>query len=95
MKHLFFASVLLLGLLTGCSSKDASMTDQELNALKNPGKEIPPEAIKGMSQMGDKMKQQMEANAKAGVDSRGIPLAKTNQPPPEPGSGPSGDRSSR
>lgn len=89
MKITNLLTIVPLIVLVGCGSGDATMTKDEENALVNRSKEIPPEAVEGMSRMGEMMKKQQEANAAAGVDSRGVPLSKSNErggaPPPAGG----------
>jgi len=74
----------------GCNSgTEAELSKDQIDALKNPSKTIPPEAAAGMAQQGELMKKQAEANKAAGVDSRGVPIGKAaggNAPPP-PGGG--------
>lgn len=67
-------------ILAGCSAGDSTMSKDELNALKNPSKQIPKEAADAMSNMGEMSKKQQEANAAAGVDARGVPINKSNLP---------------
>lgn len=71
----------LVGLsVTGCNWPGGStMTKDELYALKNPSKTIPKAALEGMSHMGEMMEKQRQANAAAGVDSRGVPLSKSKE----------------
>ncbi|AIE84063.1 hypothetical protein [Fimbriimonas ginsengisoli] len=71
--------------LCGCSGSSSEMSKQEVDALKNPPKTIPKEAIEGMKRQGELAKAQMDANAKAGVDARGIPIGKATDSAPVPG----------
>ena len=61
----------------GCGSGEADLSKQDENALKNPSKTIPPEAIEGMKNSGEAVKKQQEANKAAGIDDRGIPIQKS------------------
>jgi hypothetical protein len=80
MRKLELGLVVFGVLLAGCSGgTDSPMTKSEENALKNPPKTISKEAAEGMSHMGELVKKQQEANAAAGVDSRGVPLSKSHE----------------
>ncbi len=82
----FISALLLTVALIGCGPSDATLSKNEEDSLKNPGKTIPPEAAAGMSKMGDLVKQQQEANKAAGVDSRGLPIeSSTEKEPPKVG----------
>ena len=74
---LLFLSIVVTASLVGCSGGESDMSKQETDALKNPSKTIPPEAAAGMAKMGEMVKKQADANAAAGVDSRGIPITKS------------------
>jgi len=93
MSRIFLLVLALASLFaSGClGSEESPMTAQEVERLKNPSKTIPPEAIEAMSKMGEGMRRSAEERAKAGVDSRGVPLhlSKENQAanPPAPPTG--------
>ena len=62
------------------------MSKNEMDALRNPSKTMPPEAVEGMKKQGEMMKKQAEANKAAGVDSRGVPISKSKEAgPPQVG----------
>jgi len=75
MRHFFLLAVATLSLgLAGCSASEAPMSKDQENRLRNPSKEVPPEAAEAMRNMGDAVKRQQEANKAAGVDDRGRPI---------------------
>lgn len=90
MKNLFAVVAIATSVfIAGCGAGGSEMTKEEEKALTNPSKTIPPEAIEGMRRQGELQRKQMEANAAAGVDSRGVPLSKSKEaggaPPPPAG----------
>jgi hypothetical protein len=76
--RVFVASSLIGLALAGCSGGGDDMSKAQQDALKNPDKTINAQAAAGMSKQGELEKKQLDANAAAGVDARGVPLSKSN-----------------
>jgi hypothetical protein len=75
----------------GCFQTSGSdMTKQEIDAIQHPPLHPDAAAMAGMAKQGEMQKKQLEANAAAGVDSRGVPLAQSHEKdvPPGPKNGP-------
>lgn len=62
--------------MIGCSS-GSEMTSAQVDAIKHPDMKMSPDAQAAMSKQAELQKKQLDANAAAGVDSRGVPLAKS------------------
>lgn len=55
------------------------MTKSEEEALKHPPLHPDANAVAGMAQQAELTKKQRESNTAAGVDSRGVPIAKSSE----------------